>query len=298
MDSKLVVEQMSGRWQVKHPSMRPLAREAVSLRSRFDRVTFEWIPRAQNTRADRLANEAMDRAAGVLGRGVAARAAPAREAPLRPATWVPPDEAPTRLLLARHGATAHSAEKRFSGRNELLLDEVGAAQAAALAKRLAGIDAVAVVSSPLLRARQTADVIASALGVGVGVNDDLAEVDFGRWEGLTFAEAQRDQPHALAEWLASADTAPPDGESFSSAARRVRRGRDSILAAHPRDTVVVVTHVTPIKTLLRLALEAPPVSLFRIHLDTASVSTIDYFTDGNSSVRLMNDTSHLGPLIV
>jgi len=62
MDSKLVVEQMSGRWQVKHPDMKPLARKASELVRDFDRVTFEWVPRAENTHADRLANEAMDAA--------------------------------------------------------------------------------------------------------------------------------------------------------------------------------------------------------------------------------------------
>jgi probable phosphoglycerate mutase len=97
----------------------------------------------------------------------------------------------------------------------------------------------------------------------------------------------------MAEWLASPDAAPPGGESFVEVARRARRGRDAIIARHPDRTVVVVSHVTPIKSLLRLALDAPPASLFRFHLDNASLSTIDYFADGNSSVRLMNDTSHL-----
>ena len=97
-------------------------------------------------------------------------------------------------------------------------------------------------------------------------------------------------------WLASPEVAPPGGESFTTLARRVRRGRDAVIAAHPGRTVVVVSHVSPIKTLLRLALDAPPVSMYRIHLDTASVSLIDYFADGNCSVRLMNDTGHLAGL--
>ncbi len=60
MDSKLVVEQMSGRWQIKHPHLRPLAAEAAELVRAFDRVSFGWIPRARNSRADKLANQAMD----------------------------------------------------------------------------------------------------------------------------------------------------------------------------------------------------------------------------------------------
>ena len=290
MDSKLVVEQMSGRWQVKHPSMRPLAREAVALRARFDEVSFEWIPRERNTYADRLANEAMDRAAGTP-----VRVRPAiKQTPTQQAMWTHPGEEPTRLILVRHGSTEHSADKRFSGRNDLPLDDLGEREAAALAARAAASGEVsALVSSPLRRALQTADVIAAALSVGVETNDDLAEVDFGAWEGKTFTEAQRDHPAELSAWLASPDAAPPRGESFAVAGRRVRRARDAVIAAHGGRTVVVVTHVTPIKTLIRLALDAPPASMFRIHLDTASVSIVDYYADGNCSVRLVNDTAHL-----
>lgn len=291
MDSKLVVEQMSGRWQVKHPSMRPLAREAVALRSRFDEVTFEWIPRERNKHADRLANEAMDRAAGKVARTPRA----VTQTPTQQAMWAPPADVPTRLVLVRHGATQHSVDRRFSGRNNLPLTDAGIAQAAALARRAPSFGAVtAVVTSPLRRSELTARVLAESLNVGMEINDDLAEVDFGAWEGRTFAEVRSAHPTELDAWLASTELAPAGGESFAAAGRRVRRGRDAVIAAHPGETVVVVTHVTPIKTLIRLALDAPPVSLFRLHLDTASVSIIDYFADGNSSVRLVNDTSHLG----
>jgi ribonuclease H / adenosylcobalamin/alpha-ribazole phosphatase len=291
LDSKLIVEQMSGRWQVKNPALRTLASEAVALRSRFDAVTFEWVPRERNKHADRLANEAMDRAAGKVAR---TRPAVVEETPTQQVMWTTPTQPPTRLVLIRHGLTEHSLDKRFSGRNDLPLTELGTNQAAALAARSTTWgDIAAVVSSPLRRARQTADAIAAVIGQEIELNDDLAEVDFGQWEGRTFDEAQDADPAVLNAWLASPDNAPPDGESFAAAARRIRRGRDAIVAKHPGGTVLVVTHVTPIKTLIKLALDAPPVSLFRIHLDTASVSIIDYYADGNCSVRLVNDTSHL-----
>ena len=288
MDSKLVVEQMKGTWQVKHPALRELAREAGAVRAAFDSVTFEWIPRERNKHADRLANEAMDRAAGRPIKATASRAGAVAAAPL----WTPPTGARTRLVLVRHGATAHSAHRRFSGRNDLPLDGTGERQAAALAERDLG-DPVAVVSSPLRRARQTADAIAGPLGLTVGTDDDLAELDFGDWEGLTFDEARARDGAALDAWTGSPDAAPPDGESFTALGRRVRRAREVIVVAHADRTVVVVTHVTPIKTLVRFALDAPPQAMYRLHLDTASVSIIDYFADGNSSVRLVNDTSHL-----
>lgn len=285
LDSKLIVEQMSGRWQVKHPDMRPLAREAAALRSRFDAVSFEWIPREQNTHADRLANEAMDRAAGITPRVRTA----VTETPAAPAMWTLPKGTPTRLILVRHGSTSHNLEQRFSGRNDLPLNAAGERQAADLARRVQAFgQPAAVVSSPLRRARQTADAIAAACGLDVETNDDLVEVDFGSWEGKTYGEVQSDQPAELAAWLASTEVAPPDGESFAAAGRRVRRGRDAVIAAHAGRTVAVVTHVTPIKLLIRLALDAPPVSLFRMYLDTASISVVDYFADGNCSVRLVN----------
>jgi probable phosphoglycerate mutase len=301
MDSKLVVEQMSGNWQVKHEGMRVLARQANALRTAFDEVTFQWIPRAQNTRADRLANEAMDRAAGIAPRvrtvSVPARVeAPAsvEETPTQQPLWTPPTDAPTRLVLVRHGATEHTADRRFSGRNDLPLSAAGAGQAAAVAARLAaGAPVAAVVSSPLRRCVQTAERIAEDLGTSVAAVDGLAEVDFGEWEGLTMTQVRQRYPQQLTAWFRSEQEAPPGGESFAEVARRVLAARDEVVAKYPLSTVVVVSHVTPIKQLVRDALHAPPISLFRLHLDPASVSTIDYFADGNCSVRLVNDTSHL-----
>lgn len=286
MDSKLVVEQMRGAWQVKHPGLRPLAREAVRLRQEFDEVSFEWIPREQNRHADRLANEAMDGAAAVE-----TEAGTRSNADAPAPTWAPPSGPRTRLILVRHGATAHSAEQRFSGRNDLPLDQVGRRQAAALAARPFG-DVAAVISSPLRRARETAEVIADVLGLRPSVADAFAELDFGAFEGLTLAEVRERFPAELAAW-GSPDVAPPGGESFAALARRVRNGRTALIGEYPDANVLVVTHVTPIKMLVRAALDAPPTAIFRMHLDTGSVSVVDYPADGSSSLRLFNDTAHL-----
>jgi ribonuclease H / adenosylcobalamin/alpha-ribazole phosphatase len=303
-DSKLVVEQMKGTWQVKNEGLRPLAREAVALRAAFDRVSFTWIPRERNRLADRLANEAMDRRASAPVHVPSAAdhsqqgESPVQqgESPVQQGLWVPDMDAPTRLILVRHGSTEHSADKRFSGRNHLPLSAVGERQADALAGYVGSLAAdgvAAVVSSPLRRARQTAAAICAKLGLEASEDDGFAELDFGTWEGLTFAEARAANPAALSAWLASGDAAPPGGESFVELARRVRRARDSVLRVHSGTSVVVVTHVSPIKTLLRVALDAPVIAMFRMHLDIASVSIVDYFGDGNASVRLVNDTGHL-----
>jgi broad specificity phosphatase PhoE/ribonuclease HI len=294
MDSKLVVEQMSGRWQVKHEAMRPLARRASELRREFAEVTFTWIPRERNKHADRLANAAMDQGTGRPPKA-ASSAAAASAAAVQEPLWAPVTGAATRLVLVRHGATAHSAEHRLSGHNDLPLDAAGTEQADALARRLPALGPfAAIVCSPLTRARQTAEAISERLRLAVSVDKDWAEVDFGEWDGLTSDEARAGSPEHFAAWSSSFDAAPPGGESFAALARRVRRARDRVVTAHAGATVLVVTHVTPIKLLVRAALDAPERSVFRMHLDLASISRVDYFADGQASLRRFNDVAHLG----
>jgi broad specificity phosphatase PhoE/ribonuclease HI len=313
MDSKLVVEQMSGRWQVKHPAMKPLAEQARALVARLPRVRFSWIPRAQNAHADRLANEAMDAAArGDVwrpgGDSGPADAADAWLAEHEPAASLAPDvpagtpqiawredrsAVPTTGLLLRHGQTELSVQKRFSGTGEQPLTAYGRVQAAAAAARLAGSGATAVVSSPLRRARETAELVADALGVEVALEPGLRETDFGDWEGYTFAEVRQKWPRELDAWLADPSVAPPYGESFDETTSRVRQARTRALRSYGGQRVVLVSHVTPIKTLLRLALDAPPSSLYRMHLDLACLSEVQWFADGPSVVRSFNDTAHV-----
>lgn len=283
MDSKLVVEQMSGRWQIKHAALKPLAQQAREISEAFDKVTYAWIPRAENAHADRLANEAMDAQAGVT-RGKAQRA----EQPAPPG-WTGAVGTPTRLLLLRHGQTELSVDRRYSGRGEVPLTPLGERQAAAAAARLAKLDVAAVVSSPLGRARQTA----AALGREVEIHEGLIETDFGAWERLTFAEASAKDPELHGRWLGDPSMPAPNGESFDQVHRRVRRARDDLMAKYGGQTIVVVSHVTPIKSLLRMGLDAGPSLLYRLHLDLASLSTVEFYPDGNASVRLVNDTSHL-----
>jgi probable phosphoglycerate mutase len=289
MDSKLVVEQMAGRWRVKHPDLAPLHRQAGELARKFDRITYAWIPRAQNSHADRLANEAMDAAAGI-GEVPAART----EVVTNPAGWTGAKGEPTRLLLLRHGQTELSVQRRYSGRGNPELTELGVRQAAAAASYLGqkgGVDAV--VSSPLQRAYDTATAAAKVLGLDVTVDDDVIETDFGAWEGLTFREASERDPELHRRWLADTSVPPPDGESFDAVAARVLRAQQRMLAEHGGKTVLVVSHVTPIKTLLRMALDAGPAILYRLHLDLASLSIAEFYPDGAASVRLVNQTAYL-----
>ncbi len=323
MDSKLVVEQMSGRWKIKHPDMKPLAAEARTVLP-AGQVSYQWIPREQNKHADRLANEAMDagrhgrqwepgastaavRSTGSGRERPAAEAAvpalapepPLAEPKAAPVGWAAPADlgTPTTFVLLRHGETALTPQKRFSGSGgtDPELSPAGRRQAEAAAAALAARGTVqAVVSSPLRRCRETAAAVAARLGLEVRVEEGLRETAFGAWEGLTFAEVKERWPDDLDAWLGSSKAAPTGGgESFATVSRRVALTRDKLIARYAGRTVLLVTHVTPVKTLVRLALGAPPESLFRMELSAASLSAVAYYADGNASVRLLNDTSHL-----
>lgn len=300
MDSKLVVEQMSGRWRVKHPDLAPLHRQAGDLARRFARISYTWIPRAQNSHADRLANEAMDASGeteperGSVTRETTTTEVPGSEATANPAGWTGAKGAPTELLLLRHGQTALSAQRRYSGRGNPELTELGIRQADAAARylgRRGGIDVV--VASPLQRAQDTAAAAAKALDLDVDTDHDLIETDFGAWEGLTFREASERDPDVHSRWLRDTSVAPPGGESFDAVAARVVRAQRRLIAEHAGRTILVVSHVTPIKTLLRVALDAGPAILYRLHLDLASLSIAEFYPDGAASVRLVNQTSYL-----
>ncbi|MFI5933196.1 bifunctional RNase H/acid phosphatase [Actinoplanes sp. NPDC051494] len=296
MDSKLVVEQMSGRWQIKNPGLRPLAAQAATLVAKFSSVTFEWIPRERNKLADALANRAMDEAAGKPVSSAAVDLDVTTE-PKRERNWAPPSlDKATRLILVRHGETAMTQQGRYSGRGDVPLSDEGEAQAMAAAGRVAGIsrDVAAVVSSPLLRCTRTAEHIAAELGnIPVTVLPELIECDFGDWEGLTFAEVRERWPEQLDAWLDSTSVAPPGGESFKTVSKRVRGAMATLLSAYPSSVIVVVSHVSPIKLVLRDALASSDAFLHRMFLDAAGVSTVDMWPDGGIAVRSVNETAHL-----
>ncbi|WP_250285255.1 bifunctional RNase H/acid phosphatase [Frankia sp. CiP1_Cm_nod2] len=298
MDSKLVVEQMSGRWKIKHPAMRPLATQAAEVAREFPRVRYTWIPRERNSHADRLANEAMDAAAQGRTWEPPEPQSPEPVPHTAPTThrlsgWMAPPAPPTTTVLLRHGQTPMSVEKRFSGTLDATLTDVGQAQALAVAGRLRDVPFDAVYCSPLKRARQTAD----ALGRDYLVDDDLRETDFGTWEALTFGEVRQRFPDELNAWLADPSVAPPGGESILATIRRVTAARDRVLAAHPGSRILIVSHVTPIKALTQLALDASPAVLYRLHLDLVSLSTIDWYSDGPAVLRGFNDGIHAAHLV-
>jgi ribonuclease H / adenosylcobalamin/alpha-ribazole phosphatase len=324
MDSRLVVEQMSGRWQIKHDDMRRLAAQARAVFP-ASRVRYTWVPRAQNAHADRLANQAMDAAAQgrAFSTGVRrptssqrptspadhanqvdhANSADARsQASAAPRASVPAhDGRPTTLLLARHGRTADTLRGAFAGRDgaDPPLSPEGEADADRLAgvlrrlgapaSALPGLSAVdAVVTSPLLRAQGTAKVAAERLGLDVTTDEDWSEASFGAWDGLTYAEIARRDAAALGDWYGDPSVAPPGGESFDQLAVRVRAARDRALAAHPESSILVVTHGGPVRTVVRDALDAGPATLWRLRVTPGAITAVRFWPDGGVEVVTVN----------
>lgn len=262
-----------------------------------DSVSVAGEPaRADAKSAGAGAGESVAAGAGTAKADADVRAARAVATPS--AGWAPADLGPpATFVLLRHGETPLTPQKRFSGSggSDPSLSDIGREQAARVAAALARRGTVqAIVASPLARTRETAGIVAARLGLDVSVEDGLRETDFGAWEGLTFGEVRDRHPDDLNAWLSSPDAEPTGGgESFAATATRIAATRDKLIAAHAGRTVLLVTHVTPIKTLVRLALGAPAEALFRMELSAASLSAVAYYADGNASVRLFNDTSHL-----
>jgi broad specificity phosphatase PhoE len=200
---------------------------------------------------------------------------------------------PTVTLLLRHGQTPMSVQKRYAGRSDVPLTDTGVQQAAAAAKRLAPAGVGVIVTSPLLRAVRTAQEVAAVTGAAVVTDEGFRETDFGAWEGLTFAEVRERWPAEMTAWLADPAVAPPGGESFTEVSQRVTEALQRVLARWERQTILIVSHVTPIKTLVCAALLAPPPALFRMHLDVAALCEIDWYADGPAVLRSFNDTGHL-----
>ena len=177
------------------------------------------------------------------------------------------------------------------GQAALRLDQFE--QAAAVAKRLAPAGIDTIVASPLQRTVQTAEQVAAVTGLPVVTEDGFRETDFGAWEGLTFAEVRERWPSEMTAWLADPEVAPPGGESFAEVSERVTAALHRVLAGRAGQRILIVSHVTPIKTLVAAALLAPPPALFRMHLDVAALCEIDWYADGPAVLRSYNDTAHL-----
>jgi probable phosphoglycerate mutase len=305
MDSRLVVEQMSGRWAIRHEDMRRLAEEARGVLPP-DRVSYSWVPRERNAHADLLANRAMDAAAAAPGAAGSA-ASPRAPAFTRPA---PPPGASgllTTLVLARHGRTEHTDRALLSGAgSDPPLSTSGAAEARALAAAIAGLDGAGsalpgvgavtrLVSSPQRRARETIALVAELAGLDaeVVVEEGWREISFGEWEGLSIAEVVERWPELSRRWFGATDVGPPGGESLDAFAARVRAQRERTVEANPGEVVLVVSHGGPVAAVVHEALEARAAALWRVRVDPCSLTVVRYWSNGGTQLVTVNAAGHL-----
>src|ERR1700677_1729230 len=153
---------------------------------------------------------------------------------------MPAQGEPTVTLLLRHGQTPMSVQKRYAGRSDVPLTEIGVEQAAAAAKRLAPAGIDVIVTSPLLRATQTAQEVAEVTGAPVVTDEGFRETDFGAWEGLTFAEVRQRWPAEMTAWLADPAVAPPGGERLAEVSTRGTAALQHVLADYQDRRVLIV----------------------------------------------------------
>ncbi|YAL82104.1 bifunctional RNase H/acid phosphatase [Dermacoccaceae bacterium W4C1] len=337
MDSKLVVEQMSGRWKIKHEDMRRLAIQARDVAAEISAaggsVRYGWIPRAENSAADKLSNDGMDgltvrsdpwRADGAgagadelsadaaAGASSAAQPAPVAEQLMlstdeEPATPPPAAQAttgrgePVRLLLVRHGVSAFTEQGILDGRGgaDPELSPRGRAQADAVAAELASrlapsASPVRVVSSELARAQQTADAIATALGVQRQVDARWDEQAFGEFDGKPLRELVSAHRELFMRLRTDPDVAAPGGENHHQLQERVVTAvRDTIAEAPSGATVVVATHRKPIMVVLQDALGLTLEAAWALAAAPTSITALEYWPDGRVLVAATNDTHHL-----
>jgi probable phosphoglycerate mutase len=273
-------------------------------------VRWQWIPREENSRADALANKAMDEQADAV---VATTEAGPRASVVEfnqslPSSVRAPGgvtEPVTTVVLVRHGRTHLTESKRISGRGgeNPGLSDLGREDAHKVAKALADIGnsgawshlspISVIVSSPIKRTLDTAHIISNALALGVEVNENLAEISFGDWDGHTNEEVVSKWGAEFKEWQGSWTVSPPKGESLEMFDARVQAGRLAILEEHAGKTVAVVSHVMPIRGFIRAAMDAGTAGYWRPQIAPCSITIIRFWGDQAAEIITMNTTSHL-----
>lgn len=203
-------------------------------------------------------------------------------------------EQTTHILLIRHGRTLWNHEERFRGRANIELDEVGEAQAEATANALlAAWDIDAVYSSPLRRARQTAEKIANPLILHARPHPGLLDIDYGAWEGQTIPEVRRRWASALETWLRSPHLAYiPGGETLKTVRLRALGALNEIAERHQGETVVIVAHTVVNRLLIMGVFGIDNQHFHHLGQDPCGLNLLTYDGDVFSLLK-MNDTSHL-----
>jgi probable phosphoglycerate mutase len=267
--------------------MRDLAKQCRDAHSP-SLVTYSWIPRDENSHADRLANKALD-----------------GESTHKPAAVIQQNyltdrlrsaEIPTFIYFVRHGETILTPTRKFSGTGSLdpeLMQE-GLDQADLVAEEAVKLGADVLIASPLKRTRQTAEAIARTTGLEIIFDESWYELSFGDWDGKSIEEVKAEDPDAYQAWLNSTAYAPGGGESYDEASVRIEEALEKLVAEYPGKKVIVVTHNGVIKTAIKLAMGAPAEAVFHVDATPCSISSISIWpSDGLRAVRSVNERGHL-----
>ena len=203
---------------------------------------------------------------------------------------------PFRLFAVRHGETDSSRERRFAGSRDIALSPAGRVQCEAVAKALVASPVAAVYTSPLERARISAEVIAKPHRLTAVVEPAFREMSFGQWEGLTQSEVAARFPAEMAAWRATPHlVVPPGGEPLTDVAARVADGLRELIATHAGDTVILVSHAIVTRLLVLAALGLGPERLWSVDASPAGITELEY-QGGWVTVHRMNTLAHLDPV--
>ena len=287
MDSKLVVEQMSGRWQIKHADMRDLAKKC---RDAHDPslVTYKWIPRDENSHADRLANKALDGDKQAEVKIERPRFNFLHER-------LTSGEIPTMIYMVRHGETTLTPEKRFSGwgGSDPQLSDRGRQQAAHVAAELIARKPDVLIASPMVRTRETAEIINETLKMDIIFDDGWVEQSFGRWDGLKASEVEEQFPEEHHEWLTSTSAHPGGGESYEEVVERMEYPLDLLVQKYPGKKVVVVTHNVVIRAIACIVTKAPVEAITHMDIPPCSITSVSIWpSDGLKALRSLGEVNY------
>ena len=200
-----------------------------------------------------------------------------------------------KIFIVRHGQTSGNRALKYFGITDIELNENGINQAVLVSKRLKKESISRIYSSSLKRAFKTAKIIAKPHRISVELKEDLKEINFGDWEGLSFQEIQKSYPHEFSKWQNNImNFTTPHGESILELKRRVETAFKEILNSARENNVVIVTHGGPIRIILSkiLSPNALETVFWKIKQDNAALNIIEN-TDNTQIISLINGTSHL-----
>ncbi len=201
---------------------------------------------------------------------------------------------PVRLFLFRHGLTDWNEQKKYQGQQDIPLNNKGCKQAEKAAKCLSDRDIDLIYSSDLKRARKTAEIINNHHNLNIETKKELREINFGKWQGLTYQEIEEKYPESLKIWNRDPITnSPPAGETLKEFQNRVEKGFNNIIQGVKEGNIIVVSHGGTIKVFLTSLLEMPSENHWQFNISSTGLSIIDFYENNKSVILTLNSVEHL-----